>query len=134
MGLQHRGENFFIDRFHVGFSSVFAHCFPILVGIWHTAVRLTGTLGTPRRGGAGFREEPQAGTSDKTISGLGAQGPDLGCVSQLCPSGFHKDLEGGNFPSLLQHESPFENRELIWRDGKIFRRSPHDSSCCLSIP
>lgn len=45
--------------------------------IWHTALRLMGTLGTPGRGGASFREETQAGASNKTISVLGALGPDL---------------------------------------------------------
>ena len=71
------GVNCFIDRFHMGLSSMFAHCFPIPVSVWHTAVGLTGTLGTPRRGGVGSKEEPQASTSDKTISALGAQAPDL---------------------------------------------------------
>lgn len=47
--------------------------------------------------------------------------------------GFHKDMEDSGFPSLLQHESPFENHKLIWKDRKIFMRSPRDSSFTFSI-
>ena len=47
--------------------------------------------------------------------------------------GFHKDLEDSGFPSLFQHESPFENHKLIWKDQKIFMRSPCDSSFTFSI-
>lgn len=43
----------------MGLSSMFAHRFPILVSIWHTAVGLTGTLGTPRRGGASSEKNPK---------------------------------------------------------------------------
>ena len=60
-------------------------CFPIVVRIWFAAVGLMGTPGTPGEGGAGFREETQAGAGNETTSVLGAQGPDFLCLHLYLP-------------------------------------------------
>lgn len=80
----------FINGFHMVLSSLCVLLFFSLFpnsnqSIWHTAVRLMGILGTPRRGGASFREETQAGASykqDHPSAGSPGTRSDL-CVRSL---------------------------------------------------
>ena len=70
------GVNCFIDRVHMGLTSVFAHCFPILISVLHQLGSYTNPWHT-QEGGGWFGEEPQASAPDKTLSALGIQGPHL---------------------------------------------------------
>lgn len=123
----------FIDGFHMGLSPLCALLFFSLFPnsgqcIWHTAVGLVGTLGTPGRGGASFREETQAGASNH----LSAESP--GTRSDLClrslPFWVFIRLPGrgrkSRFLNLFQHEDLFENLKLICA-------SSCNSSCAFSM-
>lgn len=114
----------------MGLTSIFAYRFPILINVLHQL-----WVGNPwhTQEGWGWFREPQASAPDKTFSALGTQGPDLIYAQRFTFLGFHKDLEGSGFPTHFQHESPFENQKLIWKNQKLFMRFPHDRSYTFSI-
>lgn len=126
------GVNCFIDRVHVGLTSVFAYCFPILISVLHQLWVLCKPLAHP--GGVGLvqrRTLSKCPWQDPLSTRHPGAKPDL-CLTLYFPE-FSQRLGGQWLSYSFPAWQPFWKPEVIWKNQKLFMRFPHDRSCTFSI-